>query len=75
MCNVLPLLLLLLLLLLGQAVPLRPSVRSVSVLQLCPEFPRLSHLQVSAPLSTKAQPASLSNPSYHPVQGKLHTRT
>ncbi|CAK6957496.1 Hypothetical predicted protein, partial [Scomber scombrus] len=23
---------------------------------------------VSAPLSTKAQPASLSNPSYHPVQ-------
>lgn len=34
----------------------------------CPEFPRLSHLQVSAPLSTKAQPASLSNPSYHSVQ-------
>lgn len=54
--------------LLGQTARLRPSLRSASVLQLCPEFPRLSHLQVSAPLSTKAQPASLSNPSYHPVQ-------
>lgn len=47
---------------------LGPPLCSVSALRLCPEFPRFSHVQVSAPLSTKAQPASLPNPSSHPVQ-------
>lgn len=45
-----------------------PSSLSVSALQLCSDFPRLSQLQVSAALSIKAQ-------SPTPPPGRAHAHT
>lgn len=52
----------------GSGCWVRPSSLSVSALQLCSDFPRLSQLQVSAALGVKAQ-----SPTPPPWRAHAHT--